>query len=61
MNLMKFGGFPEAIRLKYARHFIAEAKRKRKRENKGVLGRNCLYRTLLCTFITPMSFSQNEL
>lgn len=41
--------------------YIAEGKRKRKRENKDVLERNCLYRTLLCTFITPMSFSKNEL
>lgn len=64
MNKMKFGGFPEAIRLSTL-GIIVERKKRRKRVNKShtlrALGRNCLYRILLCTFITPLNFSKNEL
>jgi len=66
MNKMKMKAFPGSCSLKYARHYCREEEKERERERerevlKSVLGRNCLYRILLCTFIMPMTFSKNEL
>jgi len=62
MSKIKMEAFPGSCSLKYARHYCREEEKEKERKVlKSVLGRNCLYRILLCTFIMPMTFSKNEL